>query len=101
MAMINIPVKGSQTIEFDTDTIMDEGYPAEGLLEIILQGVKHFANSGMADIKLTGLKGAELEKAQAVIMGKAQENMAKILRGEIRITGGKGKSKAKGIERAV
>lgn len=89
---ILVPVtKGKGNVEFCIDDL-----PAQVYKEVLMQGLKHFVNQGMADIKTTGLEGAELEKARAVAMEKAEKNAEKINKGEIRITGGKAKGAISG-----
>lgn len=95
MATLEILIpKANAPVAVDMDVILDESYPQEAWNEILRQGLKHFLTQGMGDIKTTGLSGKELEKAQAVALEKAQANLDKVLKGQIRITGGKAKAKA-------
>lgn len=81
---IVVPVtKAKQTVEIDVDAL-----PADVYKEIMLQGLKHFVNGGMGEIKTAGLKDDALAKAQDVAMQVADENLNKIYSGKIRMTKG-------------
>lgn len=99
MAKLQIPIsKGVDlSIEVDTDELMDEAFPADVFKEIIFQGLKQVLNRGQS--KLASSKGLpEKEQAtnNAALLAKVQETLEACRKGEIRVTGGKSKSKITG-----
>lgn len=102
MALMQIPIsKGTGIfIEIDTDELMDEAFPVDSFKEIIYQGLKQVLNRGQSKLASTkGMEGKELEGANAALEAKANETLTQMRAGEIRVTGGK--AKTKGIARAV
>ena len=99
MAKLQIPIsKGTDLfIEVDTDELMDESFPVDSFKEILFQGLKQVLNRGQS--KLASSKGLP-EKEQvgnnAALLSKAEETLEAMRKGEIRVTGGKSKSKASG-----
>lgn len=79
-----IPVtKGKAGIEICVDDL-----PADVYKEVLIQGLKHFINTSMGDIKTTGLDEKEAATAAKVAMDKAEENAEKLYTGKIRMSKG-------------
>lgn len=79
-----VPItKAKVTVEIDIDSL-----PADVYKEILLQGLKHFVNQSMGEIKTTGLKDAALAKAQELATEQAKENVEKLYTGKIRMSKG-------------
>lgn len=94
MAILSIPVtKGKATVDIDTD-----GIPQDVYEYALAEGLKVLVNRGMSKITTKGLEGAELDKAKAAAMAKAQENVEAIKAGKVRKTGG---AKKTGVSGAV
>lgn len=91
---IAIPVtKAKASIEVCVDDLPPDVYK-----EVLIQGLKTLLNRGQADIKTTGLKDKELEKAQAIAMDVAKDNLEKVYSGKVRMSKG---VKSKGLSGAV
>ena len=101
MAKISIPIPKAGTVfEVDTDTFNDDKFPLGVYLEIMLQGCKTLLNRGQSKLKTTkGLEGKAKDDAVKAIMEAVQGQYDAMLKGEVRITGGK--AKLKGVEREV
>src|SRR5277367_6723897 len=102
MAILQIPVsKGTDLfIEIDTDELTDESFPADSFKEILFQGLKQILNRGQSKLGSTkGMEGKELEGANAALLAKTGETLDAMRKGEIRVTGGK--AKTKGLNRAI
>ena len=94
MPEVNIPVtKGKATVAIDTDKLPDHVYAAALAL-----GLKEMVNRGMSKITVAKLEGDDLAKAQAAAMAKAEENVAAINAGTIKLASVKA---AKGTSGAV
>ena len=99
MAKLQIPIsKGVEVfIEVDTDELMDESFPVDSLKEILFQGLKQVLNRGQS--KLASSKSIPENKREAnnaALLDKAKEQLEAARKGEIRVTGGKSKSKVTG-----
>lgn len=99
MAKLQIPIsKGKDLfIEVDTDELMDEAFPVDSFKEILFQGLKQVLNRGQS--KLASSKNVaekELPGNNAALLSKAEETLEAMRKGEIRVTGGKSKSKVTG-----
>jgi cytochrome c1 len=90
MAILTIPVtKSKTTLEVDTANLTDEVYA-----EIMLQGLKVLLNRGTSKItKETYPVEADL---RAAAQAKAEEQLAAVLDGTIKLTGSKAKAKESG-----
>lgn len=79
-----IPVtKAKATVEVCIDDL-----PTDVYKEVMIQGLKHFMNQGMGDIKVTGLKDKDLVTAQKLALDVAEENTEKLYSGKIRMSKG-------------
>lgn len=102
MAKLNIPIsKGKDLfIEVDSDDLMDEAFPAEVFKEVLYQGLKQVLNRGMSKLASTkGMEGEKQVEGNAALAEQAQKNWEACKANEIRVTGGK--AKTKGLDRAV
>lgn len=91
-SLVDIPVtKGKSTVSVDLAAIPEEVYKAA-----LIEGLKSFINKGMSKIMTKGLEGEKLAEAQAAAMKKANENLAAINDGSIKLPGRKAKSKVSG-----
>ena len=81
---LSVPItKAKLTVEIDIDALPPDVYK-----EVLLQGLKHFVNQGMGEVKTAGLKEDALTKAQAVAAEIADKNVGKIYENKIRMTKG-------------
>ena len=99
---LNIPIsKGKDLYVRVALNKFIEDLPLEVLTEVYLQGIKHVVNArGMSkQSSAKTLTGSELEKANAILLAIAEDNLVAMQKGEIRISGGK--AKTKGMERQV
>ena len=106
MNVIDIPISKGKDLFFpvDLDEIMGEEFPADVYREIIFQGLKQVMNRGFsvqssAKSKDNPMDEAEQAKHNATLLKIAEENMEKYRKGEIRVSGGK--AKTKGLARAI
>lgn len=101
LIQIPIPKAGvGVTFQVDVDKFAEADFPLPVYLEIMLQGCKTLLNRGQSKLKSSkGLEGKAKEQAVAAILAIVQEQYETMLKGETRITGGKGK--LKGVEREV
>jgi hypothetical protein len=102
MAKMQIPIsKGKDLfIEIETDDLMEEAFPADAFKEIIFQGLKQVLNRGQSKLSSTkDMEGKQLADQNAALMAKAQETLEAMRAGNIRVTGGK--AKTKGVDRQV
>ena len=102
MNVIDIPISKGKDLFFpvDLDEIMGEEFPADVYREIIFQGLKQVMNRGFS-VQESAKKMSEAEQAKhnATLLKIAEENMEKYRKGEIRVSGGK--AKTKGLARAI
>lgn len=92
MAKIMVPItKGKGSVEIDTDNL-----PTEVYIEAMLQGLKVLANRGMSKITKSNIPNETELRAEA--MKVAEENVKKILEGDIKFSGS---TKAKKVPGAV
>ena len=99
---LNIPISKGKDLYVRVElNKLIESLPLEVLTEVYLQGIKHVVNArGMSkQSSAKTLTGNELEKANAILLAIAEDNLVAMQKGEIRITGGK--AKTKGMERQV
>lgn len=104
MAKLQIPIsKGVDTfIEVDTDELLDPEFPGgvfsdDVVKEILFQGLKQVLNRGMSKLASTkGLPEGKRAENNSALLNKATEQLEACRRGEIRVTGGKSKSKITG-----
>ena len=99
--LMTIPIsKGKNlTIDIDINALADD-LPPDVYREVIYQGMKQVLNRGFT--KETSAKAVperEVEATNAALLKVAEKNLEAMKAGEIRITGGK--AKTKGVERAV
>ncbi len=106
--IMNIPIsKGvGLVLPFDIDELAGEDFPVEVYKEIVYHGLKQVFNRGMSggQDKLgsaKGLDGEDLKEANAALLAKAEENVAAMRAGKLRLTSGAGKAKTKGVDRAI
>ena len=101
MIQIPIPKAGvGVTFGVDVDILASNEFPLAVYLEICLQGCKTLLNRGQSKLKSSkGLEGKAKEDAVNAILAIVQGQYDAMLKGETRITGGKGK--LKGVEREV
>ena len=101
MIAIPIPKAGAGvTFDVDVDILASNEFPLAVYLEICLQGCKTLLNRGQSKLKSSkGLEGKAKEDAVNAILAIVQGQYDAMLKGETRITGGKGK--LKGVEREV
>ncbi len=100
-AKMTIPIsKGKDLfLEVDPNWLMDN-LPTDALKEVLFQGLKQVLNRGQSKIGSSKeLEGKKLEENNAALKAKAEETYAAMVKGEIRVTGGK--AKAKNNNRAV
>lgn len=79
-----IPItKANAKIVVDTDALhaIDDGVTYAAILA---EGLKAFLNKNMSKILTKDLEGEALDEARAAAMEKAQENFAKLMRGEVK-----------------
>ena len=97
MAVLNIPItKGGKTAFVTIDTDDAAQVPDAMLKEILFQGLKSCMNRGMS--KITKETYPDQAEREAAALAKAQENVAAMAEGKLKVTGGKAKS---GISGAV
>lgn len=101
MAVLQIPIsKGKELfVEFDTDELVSDDFPAEVYKEIIFQGLKEILNRNMSK-EQTSKKiedEAKLAENQARLLTKAESNLEAMRKSEIRIAGGAKKAKISGV----
>ena len=83
MTIYQVPVtKGKGTVEIDSDALPEAVYK-----EVFLQGLKVVTNRGTT--KITKETYPDAEQLKAAAMAKAQEQVAAMLAGKIRIMGAK------------
>lgn len=86
-------------LEVDPNWLM-VNLPADSLKEVLFQGLKQVLNRGQSKIGSSkGLEGKKLEENNALLRQKAEQTYDAMVKGEIRVTGGK--TKAKSSNRAV
>lgn len=95
---LQIPIKGGQTIPFDSDWLSSDDCPTEVYAAIISAGLQHYLNAKMAKMSVKDLEGAKLDEAKAAIMKQAEENKAELMKGNI---GRKAKAKDGKLPAAV
>lgn len=89
MAVLQIPItKAAGVIEFDTDELLDDKFPADMYLEIVKLGMKAILNRGMS--KIVGEKTDGSKKAAMEI---AEGNLGKLREGKIKRSAGSAKAK--------
>lgn len=100
--LMDIPISKGKDLFFtlDLNEIMDPDFPADVYREIIFQGLKQVINRGFS-VQESAKKMSEAEQAKhnATLLKIAEENMEKYRKGEIRVSGGK--AKTKGLARAI
>lgn len=99
MAKLQIPIsKGTKLfMEIDTDEIASEEFPADVYTEILFQGLKQVLNRGQSkEASSKQMPEAKQAENNARLLTKAEETLEAMRKGEIRITGGKSKSKVTG-----
>jgi hypothetical protein len=99
---MDIPISKGKDLFYivDLDEIMAEDFPADVYREIIFQGLKQVINRGFS-VQESAKKMSEAEQAKhnKTLLSIAEENMNKYRKGEIRVSGGK--AKTKGLARAI
>lgn len=100
--LMMIPISKGKDLFFpiDLDEVMSDDFPAEVYKEVMYQGWKQVLNRGYsAQDSAKKMSDAEQAKHNAVLLEIAEENMNKYRKGEIRVSGGK--AKTKGLNRAI
>jgi hypothetical protein len=100
--LMQIPISKGKDLFFpvDLDEILSEDFNADTYKEILFQGLKQVLNRGYsAQDSAKKVSPAEQEKQNATLLAIAEENMEKYRKGEIRVSGGK--AKTKGLNRAI
>jgi hypothetical protein len=95
-AKMMIPIsKGTELfLEVDPNWLMDN-LPTDALKEVLFQGLKQVLNRGQSKIGSSkGLEGKKLEENNKALKAKAEETYEAMVKGEIRVTGGKAKTKS-------
>lgn len=95
MAIMSIPiVKGKGAVEIDTDTLPEAVYA-----EALLQGLKTLLNRGMSKVTVKDLGDEATVRKEAMII--AEQNVAKVMSGDIKFSGKASKSAEAKLDKAV
>ena len=100
--LMQIPISKGKDLFFpvDLDEILSEDFNSDTYKEILFQGLKQVLNRGYsAQDSAKKVSPAEQAKQNETLLEIAQENMEKYRKGEIRVSGGK--AKTKGLNRAI
>ena len=96
MAVLQIPItKGGKTAFVTVDTDDAAQLPDQMLKECLFQGLKSMLNRGMS--KITKETSPDTAEREAAALAKAQENVAQMAEGKLKVTGGKAKSGVSGV----
>ena len=93
MTKLNIPItKAGATLEVDPELLPDAMYRM-----VLEEGLKVMLNKRMSKIATKDLEGEELDKARAAALAIAEENLDKVLKGEVKKGRVAGASKVPGV----